>query len=330
MASHSEGDPNRGPLPDPAGSGTATGTDAGSLGRGAASITLRPPPSLPATKRPKWLVMLAAVILVVCLCWQVPKEIGRWYLAAAEESYLDNEMMAALANADRAIRWDSYNVWLFLGDSSSAGLYRRRAELKLQIKDLIGSLADCNRAVELASRDTWGYQLRSRVFQRMRCHVEAIQDCTMVVELTKEKSFNALNGRAYARALANMEIKEGLADIQMAFKLLKHQNDNAMLDTRGYLHYLDGNLSAALRDMERAVSLAKKQTDAERARLKFAMRYQVDQRELKQASLVWDHHMAVLYHHRGLVYQKLGNVNDAFTDLRRAKELGYNPDEGVW
>jgi hypothetical protein len=36
-----------------------------------------------------------------------------------------------------------------------------------------------------------------------------------------------------------------------------------------------------------------------------------------------------MYHHRGLVQQKLGHDAEAQDDLRRGEQMGYNPARGV-
>jgi hypothetical protein len=40
--------------------------------------------------------------------------------------------------------------------------------------------------------------------------------------------------------------------------------------------------------------------------------------------------LSVLYHHRGLVYQKLNQPEKARADLDQARRLGYDPSKGVW
>ena len=37
-----------------------------------------------------------------------------------------------------------------------------------------------------------------------------------------------------------------------------------------------------------------------------------------------------MYHHRGEIYQKLGQSEKAETDIRRAENLGYDPAHGVF
>ena len=38
----------------------------------------------------------------------------------------------------------------------------------------------------------------------------------------------------------------------------------------------------------------------------------------------------MLYHHRGLVYEKLGQKERADEDLRRTDQYGYSPEDGIW
>jgi hypothetical protein len=42
-----------------------------------------------------------------------------------------------------------------------------------------------------------------------------------------------------------------------------------------------------------------------------------------------NHGLAVMFHHRGLVYDKLGQKDKSDNDLRHGNLLGYNPAQGV-
>jgi tetratricopeptide (TPR) repeat protein len=140
----------------------------------------------------------------------------------------------------------------------------------------------------------------------------------------------ALNYRAYARALANQDPEKGLDDMQQAFDLLKSDNDFAYLDTRGYLYYLAGDVDAALSDMERAVRLAESALARFRAGQTEQLEQGFDVKLLRRQNELFEQNLAVLCHHRGLVYRALGREQEAADDLTRADELGYDPENGVW
>ena len=117
------------------------------------------------------------------------------------------------------------------------------------------------------------------------------------------------------------------------------EDDHTLLDTLGYLYYLDGQLEPALETMETAVQsasrwnaqlrrvLGRKSESSKSGDPCNAPRYVRLYEANLQAKL---QEMAVLLHHRGLAYRALGQAAKAANDLRRAKKLGYNPEEGIW
>ena len=182
------------------------------------------------------------------------------------------------------------------------------------------------------------------LFQRRGQHEEALADADRIVEMVEAAPNQevdrgngqlvtlplALNNRAYACALADRNVEGGLADIERALSLLGVENDAALLDTRGYLNYLLGNLEAALSDMERAVQLAESDRRNFQVIRTAQLRRGMDPRLLEQIQELSDQNLAVLYHHRGLVYQQLGQEPEAQKDLAQAEKLGYDPETGVW
>ena len=254
----------------------------------------------------------------------VPAEVSRWYRDAATEAELDSDHEKALEYIDRAIQWNPHEANLFL----------QRAQTRLDVGQLEEALEDCNHALELEpeNRLVTVYQ-RLLIHQRKGDHDQALVDADEIVKLSTDQpaaspmSFdNALNLRAYARALANQQIKEGLQDIENAMVRQGGGNDNAaFLDTRGYLRYLDGDAEAALPDMERAVELAEARTERLEDEPKPGeLSVWREQERLARKEL------AVLYQHRGLVYEKLGQQEKAAQDFARALENGYSPEDGVW
>ena len=251
-------------------------------------------------------------------------EIARWYVAAAMEHDLLDELEAAEADLDKAIEWLPED-----GD-----LYVRRADIRLQQKDFPGAMDDCQVALQSNGQDFRPALLRRMlVHQRQRHHEKAIAESDLLVERSKSASERAesLNARAYARALGNVQITEGLEDIQAAFEALGTEDNAAFLDTRGYLYYLNGDFDEALRDMERAVQMA------EDERSSFVMRRpelqkqsRVDERLLDRQARRINENLAVLYQHRGLVYEALDRPEEAEADFERADKYGYSPEDGVW
>ena len=202
----------------------------------------------------------------------VPAEVSRWYQAAANEADLGGDFALAVQRQGQALRWGPHDPKLLV----------RRAELRLKLRDLSGSLDDCNRALEAAADGDVVVALVQRMltYQRLGRHADALADTDRIVEIVSQapdqevevddgSSVNyaiALNYRAYARALANQDLAAGLADIEQAFQLLGSENEWAFLDTRGYLRYLQGDAAAGLPDLDRAVQMAEVERGRFRAR----------------------------------------------------------------
>ena len=254
----------------------------------------------------------------------LPPEIARWYVAAAMEHDLLDQLEAAEADLDKAIEWLPED-----GD-----LYVRRAEIRLQQKDFSGAMDDCQVALQSNGQDFRPALLRRMlVHQRQRHHEKAIADSDLLVEASKAASERAesLNARAYARALGNVQITEGLEDIQAAFDALGTEDNAAFLDTRGYLYYLNGDFDEALRDMERAVQMAEDERSSfVMGREELQKQSLVDERVLDRQARLFNENLAVLYQHRGLVYEALDRPEEAEADFERADKYGYSPEDGVW
>jgi tetratricopeptide (TPR) repeat protein len=285
----------------------------------------------------RWLVIAGALLVIFgSAAFLLPPEIARWYAAAAEEAALDRDY-------DRAVHRMSQALWWHPDD---AQLLVRRAELRRKTNDLEGSLADCNQAWEHAVGGDRVTVLEQRmtVLQRLGRHADALADADRIVEIVENAPNRAidrgngqivtlplaLNNRAYAHALAERDLERGLADIERAFALLGSEGDAALLDTRGYLHYLLGNVDAALSDMERSVQLAEADQLNFQAIRTAQWQRGVDPRFLEEQGELLDQSLAVHYHHRGLVYQQLGREAEAEKDFTRAEQLGYDPAAGVW
>jgi tetratricopeptide (TPR) repeat protein len=267
------------------------------------------------------------LLVVVYVASEFPHEVARWYLAAALEAYAQGDAERAIQHATRAIAWDP----------ERPRPYELRARSKLDVEDLDGSLEDCNRALERVPEDPGALVTRTLVYQRLGRHEDAIRDWAVVVGqmrrryedhsvATPYELANALNNRAYARALGQIEIDRGLDDIQEAFEVLGREDQAHMLDTRGYLRYLAGDYLLAQDDLERAIDLAK--STAQWSLVRDPDRGSAGR--LIVADAQTQEELAVMFHHRGLVNEKLGKRYEAEADLKLAEELGYDPERGVW
>ncbi|HUY90601.1 MAG TPA: hypothetical protein VMV10_17820 [Pirellulales bacterium] len=280
-----------------------------------------------------WLLFLVFVALLVGGIaksggWQDAKE---WFAElllnrAWQKFRLEADSRGALADLDRAAALSP----------DDPKIYELRAEVRFELKDFQGALADYDQLIKLNGRYAAAYAGRSVVYQRLKRHREAIDDLTQVIKLSSERDALSRNNRAYARAIAGIELEAGFEDIQDALEFSAElrgtpdspQNANAaFLDTRGYLHLLLGRPEAAWADLDQAI----KNAEAEH-------RNQADQLRLdRQPPQVrayfakrFAEELAVMYHHRGQAQQALGHAAEAEADLSKGDELGYNPEGGVY
>ena len=250
-------------------------------------------------RRRRLVVCFIMVGIAFIAAHEIPREVSRWYVAAAISANRDGDLVRAIRRTEQALAWDPSNTDL--------------------------------------------YWLRVRVNQRLRRHRQAIKDWDVLVQMARagfeieeiptqknrDGYAHCLNGRAYERALGQIEIDQGIADIELAFDILGREDDYAMLDTRGYLRFLANDLVAARADLELAVELA--EMDFERLSvLRQSETARAAQHNSIARLMLVRETFPVLYHHRGHLYEKLGRSREAKADLDHAKELGYNPDKGVW
>ncbi|MCO6454747.1 MAG: hypothetical protein J5I93_05550 [Pirellulaceae bacterium] len=212
----------------------------------------------PPRSRWRWLVLLAPLLLVAgpIAIGELPHEVAMWHGAAALEHHLDGDTPAALHSLERGLAWQP----------DSPQLLVQRSEWHEELGDLEAALADAQAAVERNERSAAALLQRSIVLRRLGRHDEAIEDWNRLVDLAdggvrltvrklnETQQIDVYNGRAYARAVANQQLPDGLADVRHSIELLGE--NVAVLDTRGYLYFLLDDLDSARMDLDRATVLA--------------------------------------------------------------------------
>ena len=153
-----------------------------------------------------------------------------------------------------------------------------------------------------------------------------------------------LNNLAYIRALAVLdgvldpkELDAAWNDIEKAFEILDLEQPDAvpydgleaLLDTRGYIAYLKGDLESACMDMEAAVAEAEKAYQRMIQQAERGLDVGIAQEEIELRKNQAEQYLAVIYHHRGEVYEALGHEDKAAQDFKHADELGYDPERGL-
>jgi tetratricopeptide (TPR) repeat protein len=254
-----------------------------------------------------------------CAAFQATREVGRWQLALALRHWEAGEKELAQARFEAAERW--------LGDSPD--LLMQRAAWRLEEGDIEGALLESNRAVAAAPGRVRSLIYRSHILQHAGRHAEAIADWQEIVRQMEDEGpqsqAQALNGLAYARAVAQVDLDTALADVNRALELnTSAYAAPAYMDTRGYIHYLQGRYDRALNDLNPAV-LGMEQVLAPtngRSRLVAGPQFH---------DLSNERGIAVVRFHRALVLLALGREKEAEVDLARVRELiGGEPDESLF
>jgi tetratricopeptide (TPR) repeat protein len=290
-----------------------------------------------------WQVGLVLVFMALLAGWVYKSGLGdglnewiaRQLLLRAQQKSEYGDLKGALADLERASRWAPEEPLI----------YEMRANLRLKTNDVEGSLADFDRLVQLSPTRLSAYLGRSVVYQRLDRYREAVDDLSKAISIEPGNP-TPLNNRAYARALGRIELDAALVDIQKAIELVDQeiaaaeasQRDQriikrfvtrvngqemaAYLDTRGYIHFLQGNYEPALEDLSRAIELSLEFQHQESSQLLPGHR----NNQLQD----FEHQLSVMYHHRGEVLEKLGRHEEAKDDLDQGDRLGYNPAEGVF
>ena len=102
------------------------------------------------------------------------------------------------------------------------------------------------------------------------------------------------------------------------------------IDTLGYILLLLGDLKEAKFYLEQAAALAKTQDEEKRVQIRELMQRVVDQRSLQAELERIDQNYAVIVHHRGEVYEAIGEIEKAEADYEEAEKLGYDREKGIW
>lgn len=253
----------------------------------------------------------------------VREALAQWQARQAMRSVHEGDLQGALSHMDYAVALAPEN----------SDFLQARAWLRLRNNNLQGSLDDLNQLIERNPRNGSFFSSRSDILQRLERHEEAIADANRVVELNGGRDAQALNNRAYTRARANLEITEGLEDIKLALEIIGEDDWNvdretlaAYLDTRGFLRYRNKDYADALTDLNRAISLTEEQRDRRALRGDA----QFGRRRRRSNVSQFAESLAVMYYHRSLVWESLGNREEAANDARVAQGYGYNPLAGVF
>ena len=269
------------------------------------------------------LVTLAAIAFVVVPIGirEVPREIARWYRAAAAESSLNNDHASAVAQMDHAIQWDPEDPISYLV----------RASFKLENRQWQSGLDDCDRARKLDPDLEQVGSIRSQLLQHLGRHEAAIAEYQALLRRSGEASpgerASLLNALAYARAVGNRELRQAMEAADESLQIVTIPS--ALLDPAGYLcyargytvgeqgdddlalQYLNEAYEHAHQAYERSVDAADSLDMMPRGRQEYE----------EQVNALKPHLLGILTL-RANLFDKLEQTENAAQDRKRAKALG--------
>ena len=263
------------------------------------------------------LVLLGGVLPAVLApaAWPLVRDsVVLFALERATQCEARNDLAGAVRGLNWALRWHGDDVDLLC----------MRAALKLENGDPRGAFADASRAATLAPTAVRPWQVRALVNVVLADFDAALSDAGMVVSVSAAADPEALNHRAYVRALVGRDLEEGLADIERALEGLPEASPE-LLDTRGYILHLLGRQREALDELNVAIGGMQKN----RKKLA-ALAGRVDPAVLACRLRAVDHGLAVMLQHRALACRALGLEEQARQDLEQAKSKGYDPRRGIF
>lgn len=302
-------------------------------------------PLVAARKAPRRRPLVARIMLGVTLAlgayvgWQeAPREISRWYLAAALEHRTESQhhrLHDRTASAEQERARANRALSKALAWNPSAGdMYLTRSLWREEEGDYEGALNDCQR--QGAAYDPFALIVRrSSLLAHLERHQEAVKEAQKVLAMSQRQSgytATALNYVAYHRALGKIDLPQALEEIERSFgKTPPVARDAARLDTRGFVLYRMGRYREAIVDFDRAVAQVEGQIAVKRRTRSERMLRAIDYRNVELEDLADFRVYSVMYYHRSLVLQKLNRWKQANQDLRKAKELlGREPDEHLF
>ncbi|MFM8735582.1 MAG: hypothetical protein ACKOC8_10350 [Pirellulales bacterium] len=284
------------------------------------------PPPLPRTvgrgKRLLVLGLLAAVVIPGAiapgLMPAVSEVVVHWSLERAVSREARGELPAAIGHVGRAIAWTR-------GDPERRGrLLCWRAMLRLEDGDPRGAAADADRAVEIAPTMTQPRRVRALAHVILEERDLALADAQAAVDLAGPGDPEALNHRAYIRALVGRELEPALADIDAAIADGGEATPE-FFDTKAFILHLLGRHHEAVDLLNVAID------GAQKARRDLAaLDGHADPDELATRLRAADHGLAVMHHHRARACRALGLERQARQDYETADRKGYAPEKGIF
>lgn len=297
--------------------------------------------------------MLAlTLVLGLWIGWtEAPREVGRWYLAAAVEHRVnaahlrrqrrseeaDRLAQAASVALQKALDWNP----------DCAEAYLIRAGWRASENRLEEAIEDCERALGLGANPWRVWERRSAINLERKQYRAAVDDQLAIYRAMrsrwwlKDAALVQLNQVAYFRAVGKQDLTLALQEINEVLQKTKRPVNElsyserlqlmACLDTRGYILFLLDRPKEAINDMDEAATLAEIEVRDYGMRRRQRLYAATDLREFEIREPAQSYNLGVIFYHRSLVLAKLKHKKDAQRDWQMAKDLlGREPDETVF
>jgi len=273
----------------------------------------------PAGARKRWVLfaVLCGVVAALVLPGVMPafrQAVVQWSLERAAECESHGDISGAIAETGRALHWNGDDVDLLC----------MRSMLRLEHRDAAGALDDGTRASAIAPTAVRPWRVRALANVVLERPDAALADAEMAVSLSSPHDPEALNHRAYIRALVGRDLPAALEDIERAIGS-DGEPPPEMVDTRGFLLHLLGRHREAVDQLNIAVSALQQS----RRRLTL-LSGRVDPVELACRLRALDHALAVMLHHRALACRAVGHEEQARQDFELAERKGFDPTRGIF
>jgi len=246
----------------------------------------------------------------------------QWSLERAIQREGRGALAAAIADTSRAIAWGG--PLLESDPTEKSRLLCWRAMLEIENRETSAALEDAALAASIAPTAVQPQRVLALAHVIRGDADAALAAAETAVKLAGPTHPEALNHRAYIRALVGRDLEAALEDIDTALEG-SGEGSPEFLDTRGFVLHLLGRQQEALADLNAAIDAAQEQ----RRRL-LLLSGRVPDGELAYRLRTADHGLAVMHHHRGLACQALGLSGQAEQDLALAEQKGFDPARGVF
>lgn len=246
----------------------------------------------------------------------------QWSLERAILREGRGSLTAAIDDMTRAIAWGG--PLLESEPAEKSRLLCWRAMLRIENRDLSAAVADAALAASIAPTAVQPHKVLALAHAIRGDADAALAASQAAVDLAGAGNPEALNHRAYMRALVGRDLEGALADIEAALGE-SDEGSPEFLDTRGFILHLLGRQQEALADLNDAIDGAQEQ----RRRLVLLSGH-VSSGELAYRLRAADHGLAVMHHHRGLACRELGLERQAEQDLAIAEKKGFDPSRGIY